>query len=1052
MHFDALYPFYVLDIRLRWLESVKCSPFHHPLVFAWLKHLLKNDNQAVAAPPFFLDLPECSRIAYKAGDEYQFRLILVRPTAEFLHFLFNKLQALPASAKPLEDKAAFRNNMELVSITDALSLAPADEQGLAHKKNPTHNAATLSALTPDSLAPLRSQLRESLRASNGCLFRFTAPTRLLKPFKQREQSKGENRFARDAKDITPELLLERMYTGMATLLGDFIPPPRPKMPNLPACDTSNTHWFWLNNDYKNRSGGSKHCGGMFGECHLHIPIIEDLWLDVILLSQLLGMGQNRHFGLGRFQLLDANQQHIQVPAPLPAATPWLQVIQEQNYLTLALEKSDARANTDTQALKKQLHAIALGTYKPPMLQGNVLLKPGKAPRPLAVPPFSDRILQRVIQQAIQPSIDSLMYEKSHGYRPNRSRLNALMDIRQAKREGYHWVFESDIDGFFDTVDREHIKKRLLGLFGEPEFVNTIINWLAAPVTYQGHAVNRDNGIPQGSPLSPLVANLILDDFDNDLKAQGLRLIRFADDFIVMCKSKEQAEYALKVATESLQEHDLQLNQRKTAIKSLDQGFHFLGYLIVGELALNAKAPKSKQKTGIPPKSWLAAMPESIQLKALASNTVEDNTKHSRSTRPVSSFPTLPNQTDDPDHLPIEQTTHPIAAHSQVVTSVEAIKEETNTEYSEEQDNPASSDSATQANFKDWLATQTDDIEPAHLPFGERQHLGTLICVNGDACTIHSYQQRLTITRDDEQIINQPFTAISGLVLFGHHQITSQCLHQLMQANVPVHYASSMGRYIGASVTPMLQSNTHKLWQQQVMLSDAQKLLISRQLVECRIRNMQEVLRRHECPTLSLNTNALSPLIQAALSSANLNILRGYEGAATQQFFASFTTLLPEWTQFTTRQRRPPPDPVNAMLSLGYTLLYGYSDTLLRTTGLLPWLGVFHQPRGTHAALASDLMEPFRHLVERTVLTLLRRNQITEAHFTQGKNEAGKTTCHLTSEGRKHFFSQLLNTMETPITAWQQTAAQSPSQALYQQANSLVKYCHQQGDFVPWRVR
>ncbi|UAA40362.1 CRISPR-associated endonuclease Cas1 [Paraneptunicella aestuarii] len=1026
MPFDALFPIYVLDIRLKWLQAVQCSPFHHPLVYGWLKHLLNNHTQT---PAFFLDLPECSRVAYNKGDEYQFRLILVRPEAEFFNFLISQLRALPVSAKPLEAKAAFNNNLELLTLTDALT------------QTEVFHANDFTALTSLSFACLSQQLKQALASPQGCLLRLTAPTRLLKSFKDRETAKGEARFARDAKDITLELLLERMYTGIATLLSEFTPPPRPKMPTLPTGSSSESHWFWLNNDYKNNdyknNKNSKQCGGMFGECRLHISDIDDFWLQVILLSQLLGIGQNRQFGLGRYALFDAQQQPIQIPPPINAATPWLKHIQRDELLQLALEKSQASSNTDITSLKQQLEQIAQNHYAVPMLEGSILQKPGKAPRPLAVPPFLDRVLQRVIQQAIQPSIEALMYEKSYGYRPNKSRLNALMDIRQAKREGYHWVFESDIDGFFDSVNRDHIQKRLFGLFGEAEFVQVIINWLAAPVVFNGHAVERKMGIPQGSPLSPLVANLILDDFDNDLQAQGFRLIRFADDFIVMCKSKEQAEQALALATESLAEHDLELNKRKTAIKSLDQGFHFLGYLIVGELALPSKAPASKQKQGIPSGSWLASLPESLQQLALNnSTTTPDETPQP--------------STSEPDQALAANVSNPIEHPEPPLNT--RVKSTNSQNTGIESSNIESTAQETTVKFTDYLLEQHSS--PSALndspiqPVGERDRQGTLLCVSGDACTIHCHQQRLSVSRDEEVVVNQPFSAIRCIVLFGHHQITSQCLHQLMQAHIPVHYATTMGRYIGCTSAPITQSYSQQLWQKQHQLSNEQQLALSQQLVECRIRNMQDVLRRHNSP----NTQALSPLVQAALMASNVNMLRGYEGAATQQFFHAFTDLLPEWCEFNHRQRRPPPDPANALLSLGYTLLYGYSDTLIRVAGLLPWIGVFHQSGGTHAALASDLMEPFRHLVERSVLTLLRRNQITREHFTLNENESGKIACYINSEGRKIFLGHLLTLMESPAATYQQEDTVTPSQALYQQAVSLVNYHQQQGEFTPWRVR
>jgi CRISP-associated protein Cas1 len=205
-----------------------------------------------------------------------------------------------------------------------------------------------------------------------------------------------------------------------------------------------------------------------------------------------------------------------------------------------------------------------------------------------------------------------MYHGSFGYRPRRSRESARTAIQAAYREGYRWVYESDIDDFFDTVDWERLKTRLIALYGDDPLVALILGWMAAPVEYQGELIVRRAGLPQGASLSPLLANLMLDDFDADLEHGGFRLVRFADDFVVLCKDRAEAEAAARAAAQSLADLGLRLNPGKSQILPFAQGFRYLGYLFVDSLALDVSGDKAETASAAapataPPHSWLARL-------------------------------------------------------------------------------------------------------------------------------------------------------------------------------------------------------------------------------------------------------------------------------------------------------------------------------------------------------------------------------------------------------------------------------------------------------------
>lgn len=977
------------------------------MLYGWLKNLLHTVDAHENA--FFLDAIESSRTTYQQGDFYCFRLYLPNPSQALLSGIFAVLKQLPNSAKMIHSTAAFRDNLALVSMDDAVAATPVN---------------VYTELTPITEETFQTQV-DKLSSLDKVTLRFVSPTRLRKlKSASTRRLKGEARYARDGVDVSARLILERLHTAFAAMEASNELGKPHKIPALPTTDEHHSHWFWLDNDYKNGNGIVKYCGGLLGEIGIAMPNADRYWWQLLVLGQLFGIGNQRHFGMGRIEFVGLPAMLV---TPVKAAKSRTEMLLENRYLQQAITKTpvpNREIPVSEAQLKALIQSIRGKRYRIPNLQGRLLQKEGKAPRPLAVPPWRDRLIQRVFYQVIGDDIDALMYDASHGYRQGRSRLNAVADIRKAYNEGYCWVFESDIDSFFDSVNRQHIHTRLACLLREDDFVQSIMDWLAAPVEFRGHLIQRDMGIPQGSPLSPLVANVILDDFDNDLKSQGMRMVRFADDFVVLCKTKKQAEKAYELAKRSLEEHDLTLNPKKTSIQEVEKGFHFLGYLFAGELVLPASAPATKQKNGIPAFSWLNKVPQSLLEEATSLNS--NLAEHSDFEGDESIEPLMNHTT--------EVAIAPLQAKNPVIADI-----------NDPSDTQVDSPNIEQPSQQNLLVQQLNALVDNHsdVHFGERQRQGTLVVVSGEACTIHSHNSRLTVRRGEEVLSEQPFTAISALLLFGHHQMTSYCTHALLDEGIAVHFSTTMGRYLGVSHRAEVSGFDHMLWCRQLLLPEAEALEISKQLVSSRIRHQAETMRKR-LPEVAASIKSLSSAAEGAL---NLAMLRGYEGAAAQQYFAAFEALLPDWCEFTGRKRRPPPDPVNALLSLGYTLLYGYADSYLRIVGLSPWHGIFHQGGGSHAALASDLMEPFRHVVERVVLSLIAKKQVSRDDFTQVEG-----ACVISADARRTLLKALLLQLETKVTGYQEDQGFVMSEQLYRQARRLAEAFYQPGSFKAWRIR
>ncbi|HKH48242.1 MAG TPA: reverse transcriptase/maturase family protein, partial [Thermoanaerobaculia bacterium] len=193
-------------------------------------------------------------------------------------------------------------------------------------------------------------------------------------------------------------------------------------------------------------------------------------------------------------------------------------------------------------------------------------------RALCVPAVRDRVLQTAVYLVTRPVFEAEFETCSYAYREGRSVRDAVLRIDQLRRQGFRWLVDADIDSFFDNISHERLLARLARLPLDLYVRELFERWIRVEI-YDGRRIYPlQRGIPQGSVVSPMLANLFLDELDENLALFGQTLVRYGDDFVILCKSPEQAAEALELTDYLLEELDLQLNQEKTRTTSFDQGF------------------------------------------------------------------------------------------------------------------------------------------------------------------------------------------------------------------------------------------------------------------------------------------------------------------------------------------------------------------------------------------------------------------------------------------------------------------------------------------------
>jgi group II intron reverse transcriptase/maturase len=259
--------------------------------------------------------------------------------------------------------------------------------------------------------------------------------------------------------------------------------------------------------------------------------------------------------------------------------------------------------------------VRSGKYVPQVILGVEIPKGNGKMRLLGIPTVTDRLLQQAVLQIVTAKFEFEFSDNSFGFRPKRSLHQAVMKAQGYINEGFQHIVDIDLQTFFDEVDHCYLLQLLYRKIKCRETLRLIRKWLRAPILIEGKLVKRRKGVPQGSPLSPLLSNIMLHELDRELERQKLRFVRYADDFSIYLKTKSKARKVGNVIYKFLRDKlKLKINRKKSGIRR-PVHFTLLGF---GFVPTYKKGERGKYQLVVSEKSWKSLKQK---LKAITRKTI-----------------------------------------------------------------------------------------------------------------------------------------------------------------------------------------------------------------------------------------------------------------------------------------------------------------------------------------------------------------------------------------------------------------------------------------------
>jgi len=266
------------------------------------------------------------------------------------------------------------------------------------------------------------------------------------------------------------------------------------------------------------------------------------------------------------------------PTTLEAA--WRKVARNHGAAGVDGQSIERFAAQAEQYLQELQHSLEDGSYRPHPVKRVEIPKDDGRTRPLGIPTVKDRIVQTALKMVIEPIFETQFRPGSYGFRPGRSCKDALREVDRLLKEGFTWVVDADLQGYFDSIPHDRLMALVAGSISDGPVLSLAEGFLQQDIMKDMARWRPTTGTPQGAVISPLLANLYLHPLDLLMEQSGRRMVRYAGDFVILCRTEAEAQVALRQVAAWVAANGLILHPDKTRVgdsRQPGQGFDFLGY-------------------------------------------------------------------------------------------------------------------------------------------------------------------------------------------------------------------------------------------------------------------------------------------------------------------------------------------------------------------------------------------------------------------------------------------------------------------------------------------
>ena len=272
---------------------------------------------------------------------------------------------------------------------------------------------------------------------------------------------------------------------------------------------------------------------------------------------------------------------------------WLKVKKNKGSAGVDRETIDDFARNQQFNLARLRKAVANSTYRPYPYKQTLIPKNNGKLRELRIPTVRDRIVQQALLNVLAPITEATFSDCSFAYRPKISYIQAVEKIADWRDFGYHWILDADIVKYFDSIEHHLLLAELRQYIEHSGILCLIKAWISSGIVIDEEIKLPEKGIPQGAVISPLLANVYLDKFDRAISNTDLKLVRYADDFLVLARSQERILQAYSEVVRLLHTLNLAIHPDKTQITNFERGFTFLGHGFLNNAIFPIDKPKQK---------------------------------------------------------------------------------------------------------------------------------------------------------------------------------------------------------------------------------------------------------------------------------------------------------------------------------------------------------------------------------------------------------------------------------------------------------------------------